>query len=40
MLGEFEVADAAIRKDPTYIPTISPLWSKSTDLFEVVETYL
>lgn len=37
---KFEVADAAIRRDKTYIPDISILWSKKTDLFEVVENYL
>ncbi len=37
---KFEVADAAIRRDKTYIPDISLLWSTKTDLFEVVENYL
>lgn len=37
---KFEVADAAIRRDKSYIPDISILWSKDTDLFEVVEHYL
>ena len=36
----FEVADAAIRRDTTFLPDISPLWSEDTDLFEVVESYL
>ncbi|MEA3323521.1 MAG: DUF262 domain-containing protein [Euryarchaeota archaeon] len=36
----FEVADAAIRRDATFLPDISPLWSEDTDLFEVVESYL
>lgn len=40
LLGKFEVADAAIRKDKVYIPDISVLWSAKTDLFEVVENYL
>ncbi len=40
LLGKFEVADAAIRKDKVYIPDISLLWSDETDLFEVVENYL
>jgi len=37
---KFEVADAAIRKDKAYIPDVSRLWSKDTDLFEIVESYL
>ncbi len=37
---KFEVADAAIRRDKTFIPDISLLWNKKTDLFEVVEKYL
>ncbi len=36
----FEVADAAIRKDPTFIPNISLLLSDKADLFEIVESYL
>ena len=36
----FEVADAAIRRDKTFIPSISILWDDKTDLFEVVQTYL
>ncbi len=36
----FEVTDAAIRRDKTFIPSISVLWSDDTDLFEVVENYL
>ena len=39
LLEKFEVADAAIRRDKSYIPNISILWSKETDLFEVVELY-
>ena len=39
-LEKFEVADAAIRRDKSYIPDISILWSKDTDLFEVVNRYL
>lgn len=34
----FEVADAAIRRDKAFIPSISILWDDKTDLFEVVET--
>lgn len=36
----FEVADAAIRKDPTWISDISAIWSEDTDIFEFVEGYL
>ena len=38
--GKFEVADAAIRRDKSYISNISVLWSDDTDLFEVVDEYL
>ncbi|MDR9756291.1 MAG: DUF262 domain-containing protein [Thermoanaerobacterales bacterium] len=37
---KFEVFDAAIQRDKTYIPDISILWSDETDLFEVVDHYL
>ncbi len=37
---KFEVSDAAIERDKSYIPDISLLWSKDTDMFEVVENYL
>ena len=30
LLGKFEVADAAIRRDKSYIPDISILWSNDT----------
>lgn len=40
LLEKFEVADAAIRRNKAYIPDISILWSKETDLFEVVDLYL
>lgn len=40
LLEKFEVADAAIRRNKAYIPDISILWSKETDLFEVVDIYL
>ena len=36
----FEVADAAICRDKSFIPSISLLWDDKTDLFEVVENYL
>jgi hypothetical protein len=37
---KFEVADAAIRRDKSYIPDISCLWNDATDLFEIVDDYL
>ncbi len=37
---EFKVSDAAVQKDPTYIPDISKLWYKNTDFFVFVEDYL
>lgn len=37
---QFEVADAAIRRDRYWIPDISYLWDPDTDLFELVEEYL
>ena len=37
---KFEVADAAICRDKSYLPDISILWDEQTDLFEVVEEYL
>jgi len=37
---KFEVADAATRRDKSYIANISMLWNKATDLFEVVDEYL
>ena len=36
----FEVADAAIRKDPVWIASITDLWRKDTDIFEFVDGYL
>lgn len=40
LLERFEVADAAIRRDRSYIPNISILWDNDTDIFQVVEDYL
>ena len=37
---KFEVIDAAIRRDKSYLPDISRLWNEQTDLFEVVDQYL
>jgi hypothetical protein len=36
----FEVADAAIRRDPAFIPNISILLNDKSDLFELVDDYL
>ena len=38
--GSFEVADAAIRRDKSYIPNVSVLWNGSTGLFKLVGNYL
>lgn len=38
--GTFEVADAAIRSDRTYISDISIVWSSGTSLIKVVGNYL
>ncbi len=37
---KFEVTDAAIRKDPEFIPDISQLWSNDGGIFRVAEEYL
>ncbi len=37
---QFEVADAAIRRDHSYITNISKIWQKDSDIFQVVEDYL
>jgi uncharacterized protein with ParB-like and HNH nuclease domain len=37
---KFQVSDAAIIRDKTFIPDISVLWDENTDLFEVVDNYL
>jgi hypothetical protein len=36
----FAVSDAAIKKDRSFIPNISTLWNKSTDIFELVDMYV
>jgi len=33
LFERFEVADAAIRRDKSFIPNISALWSSETDIF-------
>lgn len=40
LLERFEVADAAIRRDPSYVPDISVAWSPRTGIFELVGNYL
>lgn len=40
LLEKFEVLDAAIKRDPAFIPNISVIWSKETDLFDLVDSYL
>ncbi|MGE3335530.1 MAG: DUF262 domain-containing protein [Rhodospirillaceae bacterium] len=35
----FEVADAAIRRDPAYIANITSLWAANVDIFDVAEKY-
>lgn len=37
---KFEVADAAIRRDKSFIPNISAIWASGADIFEIVDTYL
>jgi len=37
---KFQVADAAIQRDAAYIPNISKLWNKDTDIFDFVDNYL
>lgn len=37
---QFMVCDAAIKRDKTFIPNISVLWSENEDIFDLVEKYL
>ncbi|HNO07407.1 MAG TPA: DUF262 domain-containing protein [Methanoregulaceae archaeon] len=37
---KFEVTDAAIERDKSYIPDISLIWNADTDMFEVADNYL
>ena len=39
LAGKFEVADAAIKRDKSFIPNISVVWAKGADLFKIVHTY-
>jgi hypothetical protein len=38
--GRFEVADAAIRKDPEWIPNISDLWASGKSSYQMVKGFL
>jgi hypothetical protein len=38
--GKFEVCDAAIRKDPEWIPDISELWASGKSSYQIVNTFL
>lgn len=38
--GRFEVTDAAIRKDPEFIPNISELWASSKSSYAMVKQFL
>lgn len=37
---EFAVADAAVRRDKTFVPSISALWAPGASLFDLVRSYL
>ncbi len=37
---KFEVTDAAVRKNPEFIPDISQIWASHTDMFELADEYL
>lgn len=38
--GKFEVCDAAIRKDPEWIPDISEIWSSGKSSYQIVKNFL
>lgn len=38
--GKFEVADAAIRRDPEWIPNISEIWSSGKSSYQMVKGFL
>lgn len=40
LLGKFDVADAAIWRDKSYLADISSVWAAGADLFELREDYL
>ncbi len=37
--GKFEVTDAAVSRDPEYIPNISTMWADDSDIFEVTDGF-
>jgi uncharacterized protein with ParB-like and HNH nuclease domain len=37
---KFEVADAAIRRDKSYIPNISAVWAEDTSIFQLLASYM
>jgi len=37
---KFEVADAAIRRDKSYIPNISRVWAEDTSIFQLLASYM
>jgi hypothetical protein len=39
-LGEFQVADAAIKRNPEWVPNISDLWSSGNSSFKMVKEFL
>jgi hypothetical protein len=38
--GKFEVADAAVRRDPEWIPNISELWASGKPVYQMVKAFL
>lgn len=38
--GKFEVADAAVRRDPEWIPNISELWTSGESSYQMVKRFL
>lgn len=38
--GRFEVADAAVRRDPEWVPDIARLWSENTGSFKAISGFL
>ena len=38
--ASFQVTDAAIRKNPSFIPNVSTVWDGSIDLFDLLDQYL
>jgi hypothetical protein len=38
--GKFEVADAAVRKDPEFVPNISELWANGRASYSIVKDFL